>query len=499
MSFKMKNCFNPGCKNQIFYSCSCQNPEIYFCKEHLTKHLTVESKHLVNFVVEILEDEDKKNKVLQKIEKILDELMMIEKNAMRITEKVITNIHMETLKCLRVIGESKDKILIVYKKLLKGPVISIEEFKFVNDLGAFVKPREYQTLSFLESTIDDFFRSPASCTRTLSLGKIRDSIKIEKGAKALCQHCSTGYLINCKSHIFCETCRVCRCKLCTNPKKFPEEKFAQNIDIEPSPFKTVKNPSSADISIYRGYNKTLKKNVAVMKIQGQKSENFKQTVEIMKFLSNSSLECFLWINGSFSSKKNENFIVTEYIVDSLQEKLQENFSNDQLVKIVRLLIEGFAFMSLNRIFYRNISPKNIFLTLDFIPKIANFTSALVHIVDEKKPLAKNFPYFIDNEPGYLSPERYNGMQRVQSIKDAQPYDINIEKSEVYSLGLVILELIIKRDVNEFQSWEKGMEMYEAISEIKDLSLQNIVEKMLMKDPEDRPYFKDLLNEVNSIL
>ncbi|OMJ80459.1 hypothetical protein SteCoe_19259 [Stentor coeruleus] len=252
-----------------------------------------------------------------------------------------------------------------------------------------------------------------------------------------------------------------------------------------------------------------------MKIQGQKSENFKQTIDLMKFLGN-SLNCFLLVNGSFSSKKNENFIVTEYVVDSLKDKSQEILSNDLLVKIVKFLIEGFAFMSLNRIFHRNISPQNIFLTLDFIPKIVNFTSALVHIVDEKKPIVKNFPYFDDNESGYLSPERYKLMQdlksaqsiqsiqsakntkSVQGIQSVQAFDVNIEKSEVYSLGLVILELIIKKEITEFQSGEKFLEMYEAISEINDLLLRNIVEKMLMNDPEDRPYFKDLLNEVNSI-
>ncbi len=125
------------------------------------------------------------------------------------------------------------------------------------------------------------------------------------------------------------------------------------------------------------------------------------------------------------------------------------------------------------IVHRDVSPQNILLSYDGVVKVADFGIAKARLVSEETGVIKG-------KFAYMSPEQASG-ERVD------------RRSDVYSLGVVLAELLMHRPMHQ---GHRGLEVLERVrrGEVtfpRDVDptvpeqLDQIVRKALQLDPEDR--------------
>ena len=179
-------------------------------------------------------------------------------------------------------------------------------------------------------------------------------------------------------------------------------------------------------------------------------------------------------------------------------KIKKNYlSFDEFHKITRTIIEGMAFLQSKNITHRDIKPENILIKLDEIKnvqiKIADFSESKLDI-----PNSTVHNMTIKGTPSYLSPELfYSWMSR-------NPLDHNSYKSDVYSLGLTLLELGLleklltgdKRRLKELEN-PKNQDHGPFDHDINK-ALENFIEIYLIRGVNDKKV-KDLVAVFKSML
>ena len=173
--------------------------------------------------------------------------------------------------------------------------------------------------------------------------------------------------------------------------------------------------------------------------------------------------------------------------DKIKEKKQKNeiFSEKEILKYFYEILQGLYYLHKNRVLHRDLKTLNIFLTKDNHIKIGDFGVS-------KKLINNNiYAYTFVGTPYYLSPE----------ICQNKAYD---EKSDVWSLGVIIYELITLNKPFDSQS-QMGLFMKilkgkpaPIINTIKHSYSQKlinlVIENLLDKDPLTR---YGILQTINS--
>lgn len=144
---------------------------------------------------------------------------------------------------------------------------------------------------------------------------------------------------------------------------------------------------------------------------------------------------------------------------------------------LRALLDGLTFAHLNHVLHRDIKPSNILFTADGSAKLADFNvSKILRRATATRTVKHIFT------PEYAAPE-----QRETSRAT--------ERSDVFSLGKVISELITKSPV--------GSEDRELIRAIEATpmhgSLRRLLRRMIAAEPTERPTATEALREVDGLL
>mgnify|MGYP002624316320 CR=1 FL=1 len=178
----------------------------------------------------------------------------------------------------------------------------------------------------------------------------------------------------------------------------------------------------------------------------------------------------------------ENGDLNDKIIE--KKKRNEKFTENEILQYFYEILQGLYYLHKNRVIHRDLKTLNIFLTENNHIKIGDFGVS-------KKLINNNiYAYTFVGTPYYLSPE----------ICQNKPYD---EKSDVWSLGVVLYELIT---LNKPFDSESQMGLFMKILKGKPAPIHNtikhsysqklinlILENLLDKDPLTRFSIQQTIN------
>ena len=187
--------------------------------------------------------------------------------------------------------------------------------------------------------------------------------------------------------------------------------------------------------------------------------------------------------------KNEGYLIKTYFKKKIPEWKILKFIIDQLMRT-------FAFLQSHGFTHRDLKPGNILIKdeeTDKMPKITVIDFGIAKKIKDSlttKPILTN----MGGTASFLSPERIN-------ISEDTEQKLNPYKSDTFSLGLVILNLIIgkvfKSKINEEKIDESLKELLDYLlsvpldEEEKKWYYKRIFKKMLIYDSSKRPDFIEL--------
>ena len=199
-------------------------------------------------------------------------------------------------------------------------------------------------------------------------------------------------------------------------------------------------------------------------------------VRCLELLSNyeNSFSCILEYYGcikteeTFSLVLNNRKNLTEYIQDQKENKKLNSF---QFYHVLKSLIETFIFIVSKNIYHQNISPSCIYIDENLKIYVTDFIFSIIK--------TQNYLHKPELDKDYLSPE---------IIKNSE--DIEYEKSDIYSLGLVLLQIVTLESIETVKS--NKIEFIERL-ELDGLEwLGKMLRNMIDDDPEKRIGFNELL-------
>lgn len=189
-------------------------------------------------------------------------------------------------------------------------------------------------------------------------------------------------------------------------------------------------------------------------------------------------------HASFSDSNNF-YIVMEYANGGdLSQKIEEQeeggekFSENEILKYFVQVLLAVRHLHSHKILHRDLKPQNIFLTSQNIVKLGDFGIAKTLAADE------NLAQTLCGTPSYLAPE----------IGIGQPYN---HKADIWSLGVILYQLIslhlpfppLPMPIYFIQI--AAMD-YIPLPEETPMYLKVIVDRMLAKNPDERPDVDDVL-------
>ena len=237
-------------------------------------------------------------------------------------------------------------------------------------------------------------------------------------------------------------------------------------------YKVTKDNKFYALKMYRISNEMNNSNSLTQK---EKNENLKSIENEIKILSQLDNPFIVKLYEVFSINPNEEIynikdenqdnsdqimcLVLELcengdLNDKIKEKKHKNeiFSEKEILKYFYEILQGLYYLHKNRVLHRDLKTLNIFLTKDNHIKIGDFGVS-------KKLINNNiYAYTFVGTPYYLSPE----------ICQNKAYD---EKSDVWSLGVIIYELITLNKPFDSQS---QMGLFMKILKVKPAPIINSI-------------------------
>jgi serine/threonine protein kinase len=172
-------------------------------------------------------------------------------------------------------------------------------------------------------------------------------------------------------------------------------------------------------------------------------------------------------------------------IDHLKE-IGFRFQETQFTMISYKLVNSFRIMADLGIFHQDIKPHNLLVDSHWNLKIIDFNVSLIKPQDFTIFGTGTYP--IQGTLGYLSPEL---QQMIEERRGHQKF--NPEKSDVYSLGLVLFQMLTYEKVQGLSS-NKLRKMVEKLDFISGYS-KTFLKKMLEQDPSQRPKFAEVLSMI----
>ncbi|KAM1562244.1 hypothetical protein ACFX1Z_005275 [Malus domestica] len=199
----------------------------------------------------------------------------------------------------------------------------------------------------------------------------------------------------------------------------------------------------------------------------QGDREFKTEVTLVSQLHHRNLVGLL----GFCLKAGERILIYEYVPNtSLNHFIFDPINHGHLnwetrYKIIRGISRGLLYLhedSCPRIIHRDLKPSNILLDEDMNPKIADFGMAQLFMMDQTRGDTKT----IMGTYGYMAPEyAIHGCFSV--------------KSDVFSFGVLVLEILSGRKITSFQSAENEEDLLTyAWRKWKEDTVSNIIDPVL---------------------
>ncbi|ONM36852.1 probable LRR receptor-like serine/threonine-protein kinase At1g06840 isoform X1 [Zea mays] len=237
----------------------------------------------------------------------------------------------------------------------------------------------------------------------------------------------------------------------------------------------------------------------------QGSKEFCTEIELLSRLHHRNLVSLV----GYCDEEDEQMLVYEFMPngtlrDHLSAKTERPLSFGQRVHIALGAAKGLLYLHTEAnppIFHRDVKASNILLDSKFVAKVADFgLSRLAPVPDIEGTLPAHISTVVKGTPGYLDPEYFLTHKLT-------------ERSDVYSLGVVFLELLtgmkpiqhgknIVREVNiAYQSGDVSgiidsrMSSYppECVKRFLSLAI-----RCCRDDTEERPYMADIVRELETI-
>ena len=209
-------------------------------------------------------------------------------------------------------------------------------------------------------------------------------------------------------------------------------------------------------------------------------------IEIYSILSSRSSDtnCFLKFFCS-KLKSNKISLYMEHHPHNLQEKLdllsefkENNFlTNEEIFNLAKKLIYSFSLMQKLNIYHRDIKPSNLLVTVNKDLKIIDFSSA------ESKEDVDNIceDVIVTGTTIFMAPEIFEAYMKGEKI-----VNVDIEKADVFSLGLTILKIITCEDLDGLNLKENNHELLKKVENLViEEKIREVLMAMLQVEPNDR--------------
>ena len=223
----------------------------------------------------------------------------------------------------------------------------------------------------------------------------------------------------------------------------------------------------------------------------------KKEIEILTLLSNQAENdnCFIKFYG-YSEDKNSISLFMEGFSYNLRDFIIWRYITFKtgtvfFEKWIILLIQSFAELTTLGIYHRDIKPHNIVVNVDDLEdakiKIIDFSISQLsdHLEITSSPTG-SFP--IQGTKGYMAPE-LEAMLAQGLIRG----NFNIEKADVFSLGLTILQMITCRDLTALNIESNNPTLIKIVEEADANDwVKMLIKGMLKPKSEDRLSFNECL-------
>ena len=223
------------------------------------------------------------------------------------------------------------------------------------------------------------------------------------------------------------------------------------------------------------------KRVNLKKINEEKTKDLENDCN---FYLDFNSKFILKLYNAYQGDDDDFNIITEYcdggfLSDFLHQTKKEKktlIKEDLIWKIFIQISLGLHEIHSKNIIHRNLKPETILLFKDFTVKIKNFKSA--------KKLNSEFTKTFIGSPYYISPEMY----------EKKPYN---KKTDIWSLGVILYEMCMLNKpfkANSEEELKKKVikEKYKPIDTKYSKELVNMVNMLLVKNPEKRPSIDEII-------
>ncbi|KRX09751.1 Protein kinase-like domain [Pseudocohnilembus persalinus] len=253
------------------------------------------------------------------------------------------------------------------------------------------------------------------------------------------------------------------------------------------------------------YNNKLKKFEQIKDIQHPNLLNIIQFYQISEDRLCSSVQRIIWAIQYFQRD-----LATEII----QRRMQKNpFTEDQVFQILSQIIHVLSHLQKQNISHGHIKSSQIIVVgqqdqSDLNPNITprnNYKNKQINIKIIDPQLSGVIPAYVQLISGqiskqglYISPKLLDGIQQ-QNLN----VEHNVYKSDVYSLGMVILEMLNQNYLDQCFDYESGEFNYgefhplfdEIIKNIQNKNLVSFIQQMIEQDEDLRPDFVNLEQQI----
>ena len=281
-------------------------------------------------------------------------------------------------------------------------------------------------------------------------------------------------------------------------------KFQTNIDESKLEYQSAPSFASTrndiNVGIHYGTYKGKEIVVKIYNINGVINDSIKSIeneidvyLKLSEFSEQNPAYCYIKCYGVVISKQQIKIVLERYMHNLMQyiELLQEQkyvFEDMLFNQLAYKIVYSFYHMASLGIYHQDIKPHNFLVDQHWNIRIIDFNVSYIKIQDATLSSTAIFP--IQGTEGYFSPE----VQRMKETKEIKKF--NIEKSDVYSLGLVFYQLLTYQSIIKKRNTQLHRDI-EALTNIKQ-ETKEFLKSMLAKKASQRSTFHEILTKINLI-
>ena len=204
--------------------------------------------------------------------------------------------------------------------------------------------------------------------------------------------------------------------------------------------------------------------------------------------------CFLKYYGTYNEENKINMVM-EYIENNLMKYLtkpEENkFTEELIISIFNKLLTSFAEMENLGIYHMDIKPQNLLADQYLNIKIIDFSISLKKNEELTQTATGMNP--IQGTECYSAPE-------LEDFHDSKQVEgkYRIGKSDVFSLGIVFLQMLLMIPLKNYNTRDKNQELMDLINNTVEFPwAKKLCRNMLSLNPKKRHRFSNLLKYLPS--